>query len=130
LLTDIAFDGFTLDEVLKTINERIEILVDRDHTIGHSYFLSVDSGDTRALSLVFQDKIIPLLQEYFYHDYEKLALILGSGFVEENSNSNVAFANFKNIELPSIENQFTLIKKVEDIEKAVLLLLNKETETY
>jgi len=128
LLSEITFNGFTLEEVLTTINERIEILVDRDHTIGHSYFLSVNTDDTMALSLVFQDKIIPLLQEYFYHDYEKLALILGSGFVKENSNTSVAFANFKNIELPSIENQFTLRKNIEDIEKAVLLLLNKKIE--
>jgi 5-methylcytosine-specific restriction endonuclease McrBC GTP-binding regulatory subunit McrB len=125
LLYDKKFNGFTLEEVLLTINRRIEVLVDRDHTIGHSYFLSVNSGDIDSLSLVFQDKIIPLLQEYFYHDYEKIALILGSGFVEENSNNQVQFANFKNIEVPTIDTQFILKKEIEDIEEVVRQLLNK-----
>ena len=128
LLADKEFEDFTLKEVLDTINERIEVLVDRDHTIGHSYFLTVDSGDTEALTLVFQDKIIPLLQEYFYHDYAKIALILGSGFVQENNNNKVQFASFQNIEVPSIETQFILINEIEDIKKAVLILLNKTTD--
>ncbi|EDM44961.1 5-Methylcytosine-specific restriction enzyme B [unidentified eubacterium SCB49] len=124
LLYDKQFEDFTLEEVLKTINDRIEILVDRDHTIGHSYFMAVESGDTESLSIVFKDKIIPLLQEYFYHDYEKIALILGSGFVEENTNNEVKFAHFKNIELPSFETQYILKSEVLDIETAIHLLLN------
>ena len=125
LLSDIQFDGFTLEEVLKTINERIEVLVDRDHTIGHSYFLSIDSGDIEALSTVFQNKIIPLLQEYFYHDYEKMALILGTGFVEQKKNNEVKFASFENLDIPPIDNQLVLKDTIDYIEQAILLLLNK-----
>lgn len=81
-LNKIQFDDFHLGELLKTINSRIEALLDRDHTIGHSYFINIKPNDTEALKEAFANKIIPLLQEYFYHDYEKIALILGEGFVE------------------------------------------------
>src|SRR5690606_13711569 len=74
LLENIEFDGFNLKEVLVKINERIEFLLDRDHTIGHSYFMNLESDDTNGLAEVFKNKVIPLLQEYFYHDYEKIAL--------------------------------------------------------
>jgi len=125
LLDEISFDGFTLDEVLETINQRIEILLDRDHTIGHSYFLKVNSNDTKELTVVFQNCIIPLLQEYFYHDYEKIALILGQGFVKVKENKNIQFAFFDGLGQPEITKQFELITDIEDIEEAIILLLNK-----
>src|SRR5690606_5800145 len=56
-----------LSEVLKKINQRIELLIDRDHTIGHSYFVDVDTP--KKLAKAFNNKIVPLLQEYFYGDY-------------------------------------------------------------
>ena len=125
LLKDIKFNGFSLDEVLSTINERIELLLDRDHTIGHSYFLKLSSGDLEGLKTVFSKSILPLLQEYFYHDYEKIALILGEGFIRIKENSDVKFANFKSIESPEINTQLELINPIVDIEKAVLTLLNR-----
>lgn len=124
LLDKIEFNGFTLAEVLGTINERIEVLLDRDHTIGHSYFLKLESGDVEGLKSVFTNNIIPLLQEYFYHDYEKIALILGEGFIKIKENKTVKFANFKNIDSPEIANQFELISSIDDIENAIILLLN------
>ncbi|MBU2060883.1 MAG: AAA family ATPase, partial [Bacteroidetes bacterium] len=102
LLQDIQFDGFNLREVLETINDRIEILLDRDHAIGHSYFLKVESGNVESLKSVFKNSIFPLLQEYFYHDYEKIALILGSGFVEVKENYKVNFPKFNNLDAPEI----------------------------
>ena len=125
LLEEISFNNFTLDEVLETINQRIEILLDRDHTIGHSYFLKVNSNDTEELKAVFQNCIIPLLQEYFYHDYEKIALILGQGFVKVKDNKNIQFAFVDGLGQPEITKQFELINHIEDIEKAIVLLLNK-----
>lgn len=80
------FDGFeykgiNFKSLLKTINKRIEILLDREHTIGHSFFLNVnDEGDLRD---TFRNSIIPLLQEYFYGDYEKIRLIIGDDFFDE-----------------------------------------------
>ncbi|NRT10468.1 McrB family protein [Flavobacterium sp. 14A] len=125
LLNKILFSGFNLQEVLEAINDRIEVLLDRDHTIGHSYFLKLNSNDTGELRAAFQNAIIPLLQEYFYHDYEKIALILGSGFVEIKDNKSIKFASFNGLGKPEIGNQFELLKEIGDIEQAVKLLLNK-----
>lgn len=87
------FDGIDLKEVLNTINERVELLVDRDHTIGHSYFMNLNGLDD--LVSAFKDKIVPLLQEYFYGDYGKIGLVLGNGFVKQNDNSSKEFSSFK-----------------------------------
>ncbi|EAI2853113.1 AAA family ATPase, partial [Campylobacter jejuni] len=60
-------EGINLQELLKAINTRIEYLLDREKTIGHAFFVSVENLED--LKKVFQNKIIPLLQEYFYNDY-------------------------------------------------------------
>lgn len=91
VLKGIIIEGINLSEVLKTINDRIEFLLDRDHTIGHSYFINVKTLED--LLNTFKNNIIPLLQEYFYNDYEKIALVLGEGFVEINS-TNTRKVNF------------------------------------
>ncbi len=127
LLSNISFNGFKLDEVLETINNRIEVLLDRDHCIGHSYFIKISEGDTEVLEQTFQNKIIPLLQEYFYHDYEKIALILGEGFVELKE-EEVKFAIFKNLEAPEFIASYELKKDILDIEAAVRKLLNHKDE--
>lgn len=82
-----------LSDILRTINSRIELLKDRDYLIGHSYFMKVNSEDD--LKTVLLDKIIPLLQEYFYGDYEKILMVLGDGFVKEET-PKVAFAGNRN----------------------------------
>lgn len=81
-----------LRDILTTINERIELLLDRDHTIGHSYFLDV--SDESGLKLAFKNKLLPLLQEYFFGDYGKIGLVLGPGFVKENKPRNTSLAKF------------------------------------
>jgi hypothetical protein len=68
-------EGINLQNLLLRINERVEFLLDRDHTIGHSYFIKCKSKSD--VCTVFRDKIIPLLQEYFYKDWEKIQLVLG-----------------------------------------------------
>jgi len=85
--------GVKLSKVLKVINKRIELLIDRDHTIGHSYFVGVDTPE--KLTDAFNNKIIPLLQEYFYGDYGKIGLVLGNGFVKEKDNRKLKFSTFK-----------------------------------
>ena len=67
--------------LLKAINSRLEVLLSRDHLIGHSYFLNVAIGKS-SLAHVFEHNIIPLLQEYFYGDFEKIAMVIGKSFVE------------------------------------------------
>ena len=92
------YNGIQLGDVLERINYRIEKLIDRDHTIGHAYFLKLkDSKDfSSALVHVFCDNIMPLLQEYFYNDYPKIGLVLGKGFVKvfDNDSNQVKFADF------------------------------------
>ena len=67
-----------IGSMLKAINERIEFLYDREHTIGHAYFLDLKGKtDIEPLAEIFKQKIIPLLSEYFYEDFEKIRLVLG-----------------------------------------------------
>lgn len=123
LLEGILFNEFNLKQVLETINNRIEVLLDRDHTIGHSYLMNIASNDTEALKDVFKDKVIPLLQEYFYHDYEKIALVLGEGFVDVKQNQTVRFAAINGADSPEPITQFTLKTEIEDIESAIKQML-------
>lgn len=92
-LNEINIEGINIGEMLKTINERIEYLYDRDHTIGHAYFMSLkDGADISELALIFKNKILPLLQEYFYDDWEKIRLVLGdSQFIKEKKPSSDLF---------------------------------------
>lgn len=88
---DIPFNGIDLSKLLDTINKRIEYLIDREHVIGHSYFLRVSSKND--LCKTFRNKIIPLLQEYFYGDWKKIMMVLGETekwkgykFIEQQNN--------------------------------------------
>ena len=75
-----------LGRLLESMNNRIEFLLDREHTIGHSYFMGVESIED--LHEVFKNKIIPLLQEYFYDDYAKIIAILNdNGMIKEKNKS-------------------------------------------
>ena len=67
-------ESVNLRKLLKAMNARIEFLLDREHTIGHSFFINVNS--LSELQQVFKNKIIPLLQEYFYDDYKKIQAVL------------------------------------------------------
>jgi len=69
-----------LGSILSVINSRIEYLYDRDHTIGHAYFIGIKNKSD--LDLVMKDKIIPLLQEYFYDDWDKIQMVLGDHFLQ------------------------------------------------
>lgn len=67
-----------VSRMLDVINERIEFLFDREHTIGHAFFMKLaDDPSMETLADIFDRNIIPLLQEYFYEDYEKIQLVLG-----------------------------------------------------
>ena len=114
-----------MSELLTKINTRIEALIDRDHTIGHAFFMNVkDLSDLRS---VFTEKIIPLLQEYFYGDYGKIGLVLGKGFVEENSPNDNLFADFDYEGSEGLaQTSFDLILSDEiDFEEALNQLMKK-----
>ena len=88
LLADKNVCNIALDTLLEVMNKRIEVLYDREHTLGHAFFMPVvntlgnggDENNGRAFSMlkqVFLNKIIPLLEEYFFEDWNKINLVLG-----------------------------------------------------
>ncbi|MFV0192385.1 AAA family ATPase [Empedobacter falsenii] len=91
--------GFKAADILETINLRIEKLLDRDHQIGHAYF--INKNETTIIDSFYKN-IIPLLQEYFFGDYGKIGLVLGSGFVRKLEQEAV-FAQFEHIDYSQFE---------------------------
>ncbi|MEI6270106.1 MAG: AAA family ATPase [Methylococcaceae bacterium] len=87
LIKDINIDKINLQEMLETINNRIEALYDREHTIGHAFFMKLKKESTiEDLASIFKNKILPLLEEYFFEDWEKITLVLGkSGIYEDKT---------------------------------------------
>ena len=74
--------GVNCRELLAVMNKRIYFLLDREHQIGHTYFMKVKNME--ELSKKFQNSVIPLLQEYFYNNWEKIDLVLNqNGFVQK-----------------------------------------------
>jgi 5-methylcytosine-specific restriction protein B len=86
LLHDVLVDGINVEKMLETLNKRISVLLDRHHTIGHSYLLPLKKDRTiNNLAGIFENNIIPLLQEYFYDDYEKIQFVLGDNQKPDDS---------------------------------------------
>ncbi|MGF3076216.1 McrB family protein [Facklamia sp. P12955] len=93
--------NISISEMLTKINKRIESLYDREHTIGHAFFTSLnENSNIEDLSAIFKKSVIPLLQEYFYEDYEKIRLVLGDNskdpsnqFINESQIEDDLFGN-------------------------------------
>ena len=95
--------------MLKVINERIEYLYDREHTIGHAVFLELkENNNIEKLENIFKKSVIPLLQEYFYEDYDKIRIVLGDNAKDEDEQfisavsipEDVFEANIDDIDIP------------------------------
>lgn len=138
---DYEFAGVKGFEILRKINRRIEKLLDRDHLIGHSYFLLNEeeklNPEPKLLDSFYRN-IIPLLQEYFFGDYAKIGAVLGNGFVyTENENDQADFATgyenedfaekdiFQIIDYRSEQPGNQYIQTEMSFEKAIRLLMNQ-----
>ncbi len=77
LLNNASVLGINIGTLLSVINDRIEALLDRDHRLGHAYFLPLLEEPTLdRLSSIFRQQLIPLLQEYFFDDWNRIQLVL------------------------------------------------------
>jgi 5-methylcytosine-specific restriction protein B len=122
-------ESYTSSNILMVLNSRIEYLLNRDHLIGHSYFININS--IQQLKETFFKNIIPLLQEYFYGDYSKMCLVIGEGFFEKTKSlKDITWATTNNnIEKPEKE-VWSLKTSMSDMdfEEAIKLLLGKNYE--
>jgi hypothetical protein len=143
------FEGIKIGDILRTLNRRIEKLLDKDHRIGHSYFMIKNGEDVKEKLLnSFYKNIIPLLQEYFFGDFGKIGLVLGQGFVKMNEwdKDSDSFADFDyqsssefsereifqiiDYRKPGIQYSIKTKEKVVsmDFQKAIKLLMKKDLE--
>ncbi|MEG1824816.1 MAG: AAA family ATPase [Cloacibacillus sp.] len=88
LLKEVKVGALDIAAMLDKINDRIEALYDREHTLGHAFFMPLadepEENRTEMLADIFEYSVIPLLQEYFYDDYEKIRVVLGDSNKEES----------------------------------------------
>lgn len=91
-LTDVDVEGINISKMLEVINKRIEVLYDREHTLGHAFFMPLkDEAEDKRFNMlqgIFKNKILPLLEEYFFEDWEKIRLVLGDN---QKTDQNLAF---------------------------------------
>ena len=87
VLADLNIEGIEIAAMLSQINQHIEALYDREHTIGHAYFTELkglpEDQQFNKLKYIFRNRIVPLLQEYFFDDWEKISWVLGGDFVTQ-----------------------------------------------
>ncbi|MDK0887263.1 AAA family ATPase [Clostridium perfringens] len=111
-------DEIEVDKLLDKINKRVEFLLDRDHLIGHAYFVRVNTLE--ELISTMTNKIIPLLQEYFYGDNEKVGMVLGGIDNKENNKYIVYKENIK------AEDLFSGFYNISDLGTKENFVLNRE----
>lgn len=77
LLDNVRVQGLSIGQLLRVVNQRIEVLLDRDHCLGHAYFMPLeDDSSLERLEGIFRNQILPLLQEYFFEDWERIQWVL------------------------------------------------------
>lgn len=119
LLSNIEVEDINLEKLLTAINQRIEVLIDKDHCIGHSAFIKLqDAADKLdGLKKVFQNKLIPQLQEYFYGNFGKIAMIIGKSFFDRfQPNNEVKFMEVEDLEFEAFnERPIYRFKNISDM---------------
>lgn len=100
LLDKIDIAGLNIGQMLRIINQRIEVLLDRDHCIGHAYFLPLDKDRSiERLAAIFRQQVLPLLQEYFFEDWERIGWVLndhrsqGDRFIRRGGQNSTSLTN-------------------------------------
>lgn len=133
---DAKTEGYAeiLQNILISINKRIEFLLDREKTIGHAFFMSEAvkfnkdnwckpdeyEEDWYVLSIsklksIFQNKIIPLLQEYFYNDYALISAVLNdNGMIEKCEKDDKYLQKIKNLDSVNSERSIYNIASFDD----------------
>lgn len=107
LLDALEVQGLNIGKLLRTLNQRIEVLLDRDHCLGHAYFMPLKKDCSLSrLELIFRNQILPLLQEYFFEDWQRIQWVLNDHrkpaldrFVEQDKQDVAAL--FGNISVPA-----------------------------
>ncbi|MBF7731396.1 AAA family ATPase [Pseudomonas sp. N040] len=86
LLDEIVIEGVNIGQLLGVMNQRIEVLLDRDHCLGHAYFIPLKTDPSlELLGAIFRNQIMPLLQEYFFEDWERIAWVLNDQRAKDNA---------------------------------------------
>lgn len=94
LLGPAVIEGVHIQTMLTVMNQRIEVLLDRDHHIGHAYFMPLLSEGTLSnLAAIFRSQVLPLLQEYFFEDWERIRWVLNDQNKAEGHRFVVSPAN-------------------------------------
>jgi hypothetical protein len=120
LLKDIRITGhdeIQMDRLLDAMNRRIAALYDREHQIGHGYFCDVKSWD--RLKEVFLKQIIPLLQEYFFDDWEKIKLVLKDPEDDDDNPILMRIKTDKNKDFPRFQGDLNTLERVYSINKKI-----------
>ncbi|HBN9704019.1 hypothetical protein DY968_28090 [Pseudomonas aeruginosa] len=107
LLDAVEVQGLNIGKLLRVMNQRIEVLLDRDHCLGHAYFMPLKGDPTLArLESIFRNQILPLLQEYFFEDWQRIQWVFNDHrkpvvdrFVEQDKQDVAAL--FGNISVPA-----------------------------
>lgn len=107
LLDGVDVQGLNIGQLLRVMNQRIEVLLDRDHCLGHAYFMPLeDDGSLERLEAIFRNQILPLLLEYFFEDWQRIQWVFNDHrkpaldrFVEQDKQDVAAL--FGNISVPA-----------------------------
>jgi 5-methylcytosine-specific restriction endonuclease McrBC GTP-binding regulatory subunit McrB len=146
LLQGVQVEEIQVDKLLQTINQRIEALYDREHTLGHAFFMGLkQDASMENLASIFANKIIPLLAEYFFEDWQKIRLVLGDNqkkgrpeiqFIHEGvleQNGSVLFGNSTDLSMYGLDRVRQYIRNDEaltdpDTYLGIYEPVNKEEE--
>jgi 5-methylcytosine-specific restriction protein B len=134
-LEGIDVEGINIASLLRTMNERIEVLLDRDHCLGHAYFMPLKQAEKKnliQLKSIFSQQILPLLKEYFFEDWERIAWVLNDQNKSDDnhkfirkapSNINELFGNKVASSLQNIDQRWHLNQSAFDDINSYRLIL-------